>query len=88
MGEGCRPGHTTAISGNQVSLNVGVRTSRESNLAHWEIFTDSTEVGAEGTNGCREQCGPVQEQGLLGSRVSGLSGAGMLSGRSPGVRSM
>jgi hypothetical protein len=48
---GWRGGGANGVSGTQESLGGGVKNKRESKLAHSEIFTDSTEVGAGGANG-------------------------------------
>jgi hypothetical protein len=74
---GCRVGCANGVSSTQLSLGGGVRSRRGSKRPHSEIFTDSTEVGADGANGGREQCGPVQEQGLLGSRASDFGAVGI-----------
>ena len=87
MAEGCRIGGGKHSSGIQVSLGGGGGAKRGSKRAHSEIFTDSTEVGVKGANGWREQWGPVQEQGLLGSLVSDIGAVGMSFGKSTGVRS-
>jgi|GEM_PF-6674366 hypothetical protein len=96
MGEGCRGGSEMEVSDIQLPLCGGVKSRRGNKRPHSEIFTDSTEVGAGGASGGREQEGPVQEHGLLGSRLSfppNIEGEyegsiiALLSGRSASVRS-
>lgn len=78
MGKGCCEGIENASSTMEVSARGGTRPSRGTRWPHCEMIVDTIREGGGGANGWREQVGPVQEQGLFGSRESDFGKAVLL----------
>ena len=70
--EGRREGRRSGSLEPRASTGEGTSTSRGSGRPHSRLLMDSTQEEAGGANGGREQVGPVQAQGFVGSRVSGF----------------
>jgi hypothetical protein len=70
--EGCREGRRSGSLEPRASTGKGTSIRGGSGRPRFRLLMDSTPEEAGGASGGREQVGPVQAQGLVGSRVSGF----------------